>query len=183
MTRRLQFKHATSVPQWFIIGVALIWITCGQSHAMPDDAAKKSSTNAGNPGLADAPPNIVTPTAAGLQLWTDYRIRLGFRLQKNAITGHWRTIDDQGKRRAWGTRQACQATLDQLRPWRPSDDDGRTVTVLLHGLMRTQHCMKPLDKHLDPKQNGTTIRFGYASTRAEVPEHSAALIEVLNDLP
>ena len=129
------------------------------------------------------PPNLKTPTAGGMQLWTDLRIRRGFRLQRHAISGHHRVLDPRGVRIGWGDRAACLATLERRRPWTQADDDGRTVTVLLHGLMRSHHCMKPLAKRISQSEHPETVSFEYASTRAKVPEHAQALQEILSDWP
>jgi hypothetical protein len=127
--------------------------------------------------------NIPLPTGGGIQLWTDYRIREGHRLQKHSLTGHWRVIDSSNVRKAWGNRQECAAALDEMKMWTDDDDDGRTVTLLLHGLMRTRHSMKALKTHLDSLGPFQSVAYGYASTRAGVPDHAAALQEVIADWP
>ncbi|MFG0263540.1 MAG: esterase/lipase family protein, partial [Rhodopirellula sp. JB055] len=53
------------------------------------------------------------------------------------------------------------------------------VVVLLHGLMRTDNCMKSLETKLHAEGFDQTIRFGYASTRGSLAESAAALREVL----
>jgi hypothetical protein len=126
--------------------------------------------------------NVPLPTGGGVQLWTDYRIREGNRLQKHSLTGHWRVIDSSNVRRAWGTRDECLVALDAIKTWTQDDDDGRTVTLLLHGLMRTRYSMKALKTHLDSLGQSQSVAFGYASTRAGVPDHAAALQEVIGHL-
>lgn len=132
--------------------------------------------------IAADPSPVPIPTAGGWQLWSDFRVRDGFRLQQNAVTGRWRVIDADNVRRAGGNRADCLAVLEDLRPWTAADDDGRTVTVLLHGLMRTRRCMGPLADRIDAG-GGRAVTIGYASTRLSVAEHAAAMAAVIADWP
>lgn len=132
---------------------------------------------------ADEPmPNVPTPTAGGLQLWSDHRVRDGFRVQQNALTGRWRLIDQKNVRLAWGDKINCLESLDQNRPWIDRDDDGRCVTVLLHGLGRSRHSMRTLAKAV-VDSGAIAVPVGYSSTRREVPDHAMALQEVIADWP
>ncbi|MGN6547535.1 MAG: hypothetical protein ACTHK7_20955, partial [Aureliella sp.] len=36
--------------------------------------------------------NVPLPTLGGQQFWTDHRWNDGWRLQQNALTGHWRVL-------------------------------------------------------------------------------------------
>lgn len=127
--------------------------------------------------------NVPLPTGGGIQLWTDHRVREGNRMQQNALTRHWRVVDAKGIRRAWGNHDDCLAALDGLKTWSDDDDDGRTVTVLLHGLMRTRHSMKKLGGQLDAHGGSVPVTFGYASTRAGLPDHAKAFQNVISDWP
>lgn len=131
--------------------------------------------------------NIPIKTGGGTQLWTDHINRDGYRIQQHALTGHWRLIDGNNIRQAWGAREACQAKLDQLHPrTQPTAEETPAHTiVMLHGLMRTRHCMKPLEERLlessTEDQVVETIRFSYASTRNSIGDSATALREVLED--
>lgn len=124
-------------------------------------------------------------TTGGTQLWTDHANRDGFRIQQNALTGHWRLIDSDDVRQAWGTEAECQSKLDELKPLSSLEKSivQRPTVVLLHGLMRTHHCMKPLEARLGEEGFPSVIRFSYASTRQSVTDHAAALRKVLDGLP
>ena len=54
---------------------------------------------------------------------------------------------------------------------------------LLHGLMRTNHSMKPVEVALEDKLVDETIRFSYASTRQSISDSAEALREILEDQP
>ena len=128
--------------------------------------------------------NVAMKTRGGTQLWTDYQHRDGFRIQRDAVTGHWRLLDPKDVRRAWGTRENCETELLELLPPVVADaDHPERYVVLLHGLMRSHHSMKSLGNTLDSQDCGKVIRFSYASTRSSISDHAAALQEVLGGLP
>lgn len=126
--------------------------------------------------------NLPFKTAGGTQVWTDHRFRDGYRIQQNALTGHWRLLDADNIRRAWGSQPQCLAELDRLAP-QPAQASPKHHVVLLHGLMRTAGSMKSLEQKLADEGLTNVIRFSYASTRARIGEHAAALREVLEHLP
>ena len=131
--------------------------------------------------------NVPLKTTGGTQLWTDHDDRDGYRIQQNALTGHWRLLDTGDVRQAWGTREACQSKLDELHPLSAQSTPTHAV-VMLHGLMRTRHCMKSLGQLTEKElsvdvQPVRTIRFSYASTRKSIGDHAAALREVLQSQP
>jgi pimeloyl-ACP methyl ester carboxylesterase len=127
--------------------------------------------------------NLATKTTGGAQLWTDHLHRGGDRLQQNAVTGHWRLLDSNNVRRTWGTRQQCEAVLDERNPKPEEVGQSEHVVVLLHGLMRTRACMTPLEHRLKEDGYPHSIRFAYASTQFSIADHAAALRETLEDYP
>jgi len=126
--------------------------------------------------------NLPMVTAGGTQVWTDHRWRDGYRIQQNSLTGHWRLLDADNIRRGWGSKTQCLTALDQRCP-KQGDAAPKHRIVLLHGLMRTSGSMKSLERRLAENDLPDSIRFTYASTRAAIGEHSAALRELLEDLP
>lgn len=127
--------------------------------------------------------NIAAKTAGGTQMWTDHRFRDGYHIQQNSLTGHWRLLDPSDVRKTWGTRAQCESVLDELKPKPSATDSPGHVVVLLHGLMRTRHSMKPLEAKLRQQGHDDVIRFGYASSRRSISDHANALRSVLEDLP
>ncbi len=122
--------------------------------------------------------NVALPTAGGAQLWTDLEVRGGYRVQRNALTGHCRILDPSNVRRGWGSETDSTELLDQLCPEIP-EPAAKPVVVLMHGLMRTDGSMKSLEKALRADGYEQIIRFGYASTRSSLSESAAALHRVL----
>jgi pimeloyl-ACP methyl ester carboxylesterase len=127
--------------------------------------------------------NLALKTGGGIQFWTDHIHRSGFRIQQNALTGHWRLLDPANGRITWGTRETCEAALDKACPALVESDPPRHVMVLLHGLMRTRGSMKSLELKFIEASYPDVIRFSYASTRASIADHAAALRDVLEHLP
>ena len=145
-----------------------------------------AQTEANRPMQADEEPaqgwpNIKVPTMGGKQFWTDHCWKSGWRIQQNAITKHWRLLDENNVRHAWGNRAACDQAL--ARQVRPSSNLHSHVVVLLHGLIRSADSMAALKKALDREQRYTVFSFEYASTRGSVGEHAAALRSVVSNLP
>ncbi len=126
-------------------------------------------------------PNWQLPTLGGKQLWTDHVWRLGWRIQQHALTGHWRLLDDKNVRHAWGNRVACDDRLQQLQP--ASALDAQRIVILLHGLMRSSSSMVGLGEAIRVKADLPVIYFEYASTRATISDHAAALRDVVSSLP
>lgn len=127
--------------------------------------------------------NLATKTTGGTQLWTDYRHRGGDRLQQNALTGHWRLLDSGNVRRAWGTREQCEAVLETRHPKSDEPAEPKHLIVMLHGLMRTRACMTALEKKLNEQGYPDSIRYSYASTQFSIAKHADALRETLEDFP
>ncbi len=132
--------------------------------------------------LATHLPNWKLPTLGGKQVWTDHFWRQGWRIQQNALTGHWRLLDANNVRQAWGNRAACDAALRQQ-----SLDDSQLAhgqaIVLLHGLMRSASSMSALAESLSATLQRPIINFEYASTRGSIGDHAAALRELIAGLP
>jgi hypothetical protein len=134
-------------------------------------------------------PNLRLPTLGGKQLWTDHRWLDDYRLQQNALSGHWRVLDPDNVRIGWGGKTACLRLLQQ----QPDATTGQTaatgrtpadhVVLLIHGLGRTGSCMQSLAAEIEQADLGRPIIFSYASGRAAVADHAAALREFTEHLP
>ena len=154
--------------------------------AAPPNANERLHADS-EPGLitseeSDGMPNIRFPTMGGKQLWTDYRWRFGWRLQKNALTGHYRVLDENNFRHAWGSKSHCIEELEK-NTQAPAAVPAEEVVILLHGLMRSRTCFDRLAVRFRGETMMQPIPLEYASTRAPIAEHSAALREVIENLP
>lgn len=117
----------------------------------------------------------------GMQFWTDFVIRDGWRIQRHAVTGHYRLLDDDDVRRGWGNFAFCLQELDRLLPRDPRAAERDHVVVLLHGLGRSRACWHELVPRLE-KDGFRVATFGYASTRGSLSDHAMALDHVLRHL-
>ncbi len=122
--------------------------------------------------------NVALPTAGGAQLWTDLEVRGGYRVQRNALTGHCRILDSNNVRRGWGSETDSLELLDELCPEIP-EPPAKPIVILMHGLMRTDGSMKSLENALRADGYEQVIRFGYASTRSSLSASAASLNRVL----
>ena len=151
-----------------------------------DDGTNQEDTAlAAEENIPDPEPNwnLATRTTGGTQLWTDFLHRGGYRLQQHAVTRHWRLLDSNDVRQAWGTREQCEVVLNTRSPKIDAPVPPKHVIVMLHGLMRTRVCMKPLEAKLADEGFSDTIRFSYASTRSSMGDHAVALRQTLEDFP
>ncbi len=70
--------------------------------------------------------------------------------------------------------------LEELKP-KAADAGPRRVVVLLHGLLRSAHCMKAMEAACYQAGFDAVVRFSYASSRQPIGDHAAALRQVLED--
>ncbi len=139
--------------------------------------------------------NLSLPTLGGKQFWTDYRWWQGWRVQYNSTLDHWRLLDPKSVRKAWGGRQAMLDELSRVVASNPAATSPSEVVLLLHGLMRSSSSMDPIEAelsrvdrdfmklHPDDSSQREAISYSYASTRDPISVHSAALMELVENLP
>ena len=126
--------------------------------------------------------HIPSPTLGGTQFWTDHFVHGSWRIQQHAVTGHYRLLDDQNVRQAWGTYEHCRARFDALKRQADLPPLTETAVVTVHGLGRTRRSMQALADELADTCGWSSINLSYASTRQGVANHSQALRHVLQNL-
>jgi pimeloyl-ACP methyl ester carboxylesterase len=124
--------------------------------------------------------NVQVATYGGKQFWTDQAILAGWRVQRNAVTGHCRLLDPDDERRAWGTLEQCETKLEEVRREKNLQPPRGKIVICLHGLLRSRHQMQPLANWLAKEGKYDVVNFNYASSRAEVGEHAEALARVIS---
>ena len=133
-------------------------------------------------GIKAAPWNLKTKTLGGVQFWTDTIHRSGWRIQRNAVSGHYRLIDPKDVRHAWGSLAVCKSELSvRVRKNKIPVHQGQVV-ILLHGLMRSHRSMQPTAEYLATELDCQTITLQYASSREVIAEHAKALHSVIEHL-
>ncbi|MGB0954266.1 MAG: esterase/lipase family protein [Planctomycetota bacterium] len=133
--------------------------------------------------MPDQPPtsrmNLAMPTLGGKQLWGDVRWQEGWRVQKHVLTGHFRLLDPQDRRLAWGELEACIARMQELAPERDGTD--HHLVLLIHGMGRSRSAFAKMQKSLQAA--GMHVgSLSYPSTRQSVEAHALQVAEVLEHL-
>jgi pimeloyl-ACP methyl ester carboxylesterase len=122
------------------------------------------------------------PTFGGKQLWTDELIFHAWRIQRHTWTGHYRLLDDQDYRRAWGSFEHCNAELETLKQELNLPPMRGKVVVALHGLLRTRQSMQGICDYFHEHGDYTIVNFSYASTRNELDQHARSFASVMRHL-
>lgn len=133
--------------------------------------------------MTDPPPtsrlNLAMPTMGGKQLWGDVRWREGWRVQQHVLTGHYRLLDPQDRRLAWGELEACTARMQELAPDKPGEE--HHLVLLIHGMGRSRAAFAKMQKRL--QDAGMHVgSLSYPSTRQSVEAHAQQVAEVLEHL-
>jgi pimeloyl-ACP methyl ester carboxylesterase len=126
--------------------------------------------------------NLDTPTFGGRQFWTDELIFHEWRIQRHAMSGHYRLLDERNVRRAWGTFEDCAGELAREKTERALAPLKPRVVILLHGLVRSRESMERLSDYLREHGDFSVLNMSYASTRGKLADHAAALGKVVRHL-
>jgi pimeloyl-ACP methyl ester carboxylesterase len=121
-------------------------------------------------------------TLGGTQFWTDRLIYGDWRIQQNAVTGHYRLLDDENVRQASGTYSECRTEFLRLKKELELPPMKSTAVITLHGLGAFRGLMQPMASYLAKEGDWTAINFSYASTRKSVADHALALGHVIDNL-
>ena len=127
--------------------------------------------------------NWTLPTTGGMQFWTDVQHFHGYRIQRNVYTGHYRLLDVDDVRQAWGTGQQCQQQLQTIATQKGLSPMRGKIVLVLHGLGRTRQSMEPLAEYIRRNSDMHVLNISYASTRLPLEEHAAALATIIERLP
>lgn len=120
-------------------------------------------------------------TMGGRQFWGDVQFYGGWRIQKNAITGHFRLLDETDFRHASGTREECVARLKAIRRENRLPPMQGHAVILVHGIIRSSKCFAQLQPLLE-QQGFVVVPFDYPSTRIPITEAAGQLQEVVDSL-
>jgi pimeloyl-ACP methyl ester carboxylesterase len=125
--------------------------------------------------------NLPTKTLGGLQFWGDVAHRHGWRIQQNVFTRHYRLLDANDVRRAWGDKEACLAALRESHRDLNLPAMRGKVVILLHGITRSSKSFSRMGTVLRAA-GYTPIGFDYPSTRVPIPESAGFLRQVIESL-
>jgi pimeloyl-ACP methyl ester carboxylesterase len=122
------------------------------------------------------------PTWGGKQFWSDELFFHQWRIQRNALTGHCRLLDERDLRHAWGTFDQCQAVLEQIKRQQHLPRMCGKAVVVLHGLVRSRATMEPLCRYLRERGGYQVFNLSYASSRCDIAQHAQSLRQVIKHL-
>ena len=147
----------------------------------PPDSHVDNKEVADDAEESDANWNVTFKTFGGRQFWGDVRFFRGWRIQQNVITKHYRLLDSEDRRQAWGTLEQCAQKLEKSkRDLHLAPMSGKAV-VLVHGIIRSSKSLNSLKQRLT-EEGYTVVGFDYPSTRVTIPESADYLQQVLSSL-
>lgn len=120
--------------------------------------------------------------AEGLE-WSDDAVKHEWRLQQRPGSDAWRILDPADTCVTTGNEAACRAEFARLEATGRIPAVHGDAVIVLHGLGENRASMQPLVKHLRSRLDATVMTFGYASPRANIDDHGAALGRVVASLP
>jgi pimeloyl-ACP methyl ester carboxylesterase len=129
-----------------------------------------------------APLNLAWRTLGGEQLWSDVLVYGAWRIQRNELTGHFRLLDANDVRRAWGSREQCQTEFDRLRRANVIPPLAGRAVITLHGFGRSRDHMAAIGRQLCESGQFTSINVSYSSTRGAIDDHAESLAQVIQGL-
>jgi len=123
-----------------------------------------------------------TRTLGGRFIWSDEVIYQNWRVQRNAVIGHYHLIDPNDRREAFGSYEHCLEELEKIKVEKKLPPMPKAVVIVVHGLGASRQWMDSLSEHLEKEGGLTVVNFGYPSTMEEIGEHAASLTNVIKHL-
>jgi pimeloyl-ACP methyl ester carboxylesterase len=161
----------------FSLGLMLSWPWLSEAGETVSGTAPSSNREA-----KPAPrPNLKTQTLGGVQFWGDVCFFHGWHIQHNVFTGHYRLLDAEDVRHAWGTREECQLKLEEVRKEHKLPPLKGSAVIILHGLGRSDKSVASLKKHME-QAGHYAIAMNYPSLRANLKQNSDYLRQVVDSL-
>jgi pimeloyl-ACP methyl ester carboxylesterase len=130
----------------------------------------------------DAAMSLLNKTSGGKQFWADVWLFHDWRIQRHALTGHYRLIDGTNYCHLSGTYQACREMLDKIRDRDQLPPMQGKAVVILHGLFRTRSAMSSLRAAITATGEYKVFCMGYPTTRGCVQDHAQSLESVVRSL-
>ena len=120
-------------------------------------------------------------TMGGRQFWGDVQFFHGWRIQQNVFTKHYRLLDVNDNRHAWGTLQDCQEALNAIRAKNKLPPMQGKGVILLHGILRSSKCMSTM-ADAAKKSGFQPFLFDYPSTQISIPDAAEYLKKSIQSL-
>lgn len=127
-------------------------------------------------------PNVAAPTLGGTQYWADELIWHQYRIQRYTSTGHYRLLDGDDERLAWGTFEQCHNRLEQVKQETKLGPLPKRVVLTLHGMGRTRESMDPVAAAVRERLKLPVYQIGYPSTRESVAQLAGSFDRLVRNL-
>lgn len=121
-------------------------------------------------------------TMGGVYLWADELVFHDWRIQRHGVTGHFRLLDGQYRRRAWGDFATCRAELEALKRQHALPPMRGRAILVLHGLGASRLWMDNLSRYLREQTGHHVFCLSYPSTLGEIGDHAKTLARVVDNL-
>ncbi len=126
-------------------------------------------------------PRWYDKTLGGRQFWCDVLWFRQWRIQKNAITGHYRLLDPRDYRHASGSFRQCKRRLDEIKRRLELPPLEGTAVVLIHGLGRSSRSFGTMAAELR-RRGYVVVPLDYSSTRQSLGDVAQCLHRVIESL-
>jgi len=120
-------------------------------------------------------------TIGGRQFWGDVHYFQGFRIQQNIVTKHYRLLDAEDNRLAFGGLASCQDRLSTIKKKHNLSKMCGKAVILVHGIMRSSKSFGSLEDKFKEK-NYLVFGFDYPSTRISIAESADYLHRCIQSL-
>jgi pimeloyl-ACP methyl ester carboxylesterase len=122
------------------------------------------------------------PTLGGGFVWSDEIWFHDWKIQKHAVIGHYRLVDPQNRRHAFGSFETCLAKLEQIKKERQFPPLPKHVVIVMHGLGAPGKFMDGMVSYLRDKGNLAAINIEYPSTLEDIDSYAASLESVIRHM-
>ncbi len=153
------------------------WMAVTSTEAVAEDIPKPIAPKQPQALIGES----AMKTMGGRQFWGDVQFFHGWRIQQNVFTQHYRLLDVNDNRHAWGTLKECQDALSEIRTRNKLPPMQGNGVILLHGMLRSSKCMSTLAAAA--KEAGIQpFLFDYPSTQIAIPDAAGYLAKSIQSL-
>ena len=114
--------------------------------------------------------------------FSDEVIYDNWRIQKHAVIGHYRLVDPEVNRVAYGAFNTCLAALDKAKIEQNLRQPPKDVVIVLHGLGAPRRFMNGISNYLQTQGGYYVVNFGYPSTLLTINDYAESLESVIRHL-
>jgi pimeloyl-ACP methyl ester carboxylesterase len=122
------------------------------------------------------------PTLGGGFVWSDEVWFHDWRIAKHAVIGHYRLLDPNNRRHAFGTFETCLAKLNEIKREKQFPPLPKHVVIVMHGLGAPPQYMSGLVSYLREHGNLAAINIGYPSTLEDIDSYASSLDSVIRHM-